>query len=446
MQERPNILWLMTDEQRRDSLGCYGSAWAQTPNLDRLAREGVMFHGAVTPAPVCVPARVSLLSGQYPQRTGVWYNGRFEVRPDYLTEVFREAGYRTASFGKQHYVRWKAAFETEANLVLSEEVHYFHYNEGYAADDYDVVQYPSAERPWIFGGRFPADSSRMSEAQAVEQAMRWLAEQPADLPFLLRISFNGPHTPVVVPAPFSQSIDPDDIHIPSASEGPRKNAPRWLGEVGAWAGAERLNAEQIRQMRRYYYEKVAFLDHQFGRLLDWMEEHGLLENTIIAYVSDHGTHLGDYGLVQKQTFYEPVVTVPFFFWYPQGFARGAKIHTPVEVQSLLPSLLEVAGLSVPDSCQAESLAASLREGEEPMERPVFSEFTLGSFGIRPEDRLVMVREGNWKLTLCVDPEPGDGGLYDLAEDPYERQNLYRQPEYQEVEERLTTLVLDHIES
>src|SRR5215510_14984218 len=120
---RPNVLWLMSDEHRTDSLGSYGSPWASTPNLDRLAREGVRFVHAITPAPVCVPARTSILTGRYPSAVGVWHNAfpdRHSI-PELLTERFHQAGYRSASFGKQHYAGTKKAFQTEMNLTLSDE-------------------------------------------------------------------------------------------------------------------------------------------------------------------------------------------------------------------------------------------------------------------------------------------------------------------------------------
>ena len=445
-REKPNILWLMTDEQRTDSLGCYGSSWAQTPNLDRIAGEGVLFRNAITPAPVCLPARASFLTGRYPSSTGLWWNvidGHNEL--DHLTYIFQEAGYRTASFGKGHYGSSNPAFQTEGNLTYGDAVRPFAYTDGYDPAEFDVIQYPPEPYPWIFGGVYPEPGEKKAEAISIRNAISWLEEHPADTPFFLRLSFNGPHTPVVPPEPFDTMINSDDVKF--ATEGVLDGRPKWIADsLGAIADSSRLSADQIRRMRAYYYGEVAFLDAQCGILLDWMRERGLLENTIIAYVSDHGTHMGDYGLVQKQTFYEPVVTVPFFFHYPAALAKGIEINTPVEARSLLPTFLQLAGLPIPDHCEGDSLAGTLIEGKEPQAKPVFSEFTLGSFEIRHDDRLVMVREGDWKLSLCMDPEPFDGALYNLAEDPYEVESLYGRPGYKDVEDRLTGLIEEHLSS
>ncbi|MBI4556203.1 MAG: sulfatase-like hydrolase/transferase [Candidatus Hydrogenedentes bacterium] len=445
-KSRPNILWLMTDEQRTDSLGCYGSPWARTPNLDRFAQAGVVFRHAVTPAPVCAPARVSILTGQYPHRTGVWWNVNNPNRTQpWLTEPFHRAGYRSATFGKQHYCASNPPFQTEVHFELTEKVTYFDYVRPYEAEGYGAIVYPRQPYGWILGGRFPGRADDTAEARAVRLAQEWLESHDLRQPFFLRVSFNAPHTPVVPPEPFDTVVREEAVRFPSETEHTPEHQPEWIAKsLAQRATASRLTPEQIRATRRYYYGQVAFVDHQCGVLLDWMRERELLQDTIVVFVSDHGTHLGDFGLVQKQTFYEPVVCVPFFFWYPKEFARGAMIETPVEMFSLLPTLLDAAGLERPARCDAASLLPALRSGREPRSRPVFSEFTLGSFNVRHDDRLVMVRDGNWKLSLCLDTYGGDGTLYDLADDPYEQRNLYNVDGYYKVQRKLTELIKRHI--
>jgi len=447
--ERPNILWLMTDEQRCDSLGCYGAEWAHTPNIDALAREGAVFGAAVTPAPVCVPARTSILAGKYPCRTGVWHNSIDLKAPvPNLMGRFRDAGYLTASFGKQHYGGRGSAFDTESGPCLSEHVHYFRYPEQYDESRHDVVKYPGDIYNWIFGGRFPAPAEETAEAQVVGKATEWLDAEGRSCPLFLRVSFNGPHTPVVPPEPFDRIVDADAVKLPAEAEEMPEGSPRWLDEeLSKCASAAPLSGEQIRKMRGYYYGEVAFLDSLFGRLLDGMRERGLLDNTIVVYCSDHGTHLGDFGLVQKQTFFEPVVNVPFIWWYPSGIAGGARFRTPVETQSMLPTLLELAGLEAPGAGYSPSLASCLSNGREPEQRPVFSEFTLASFAPHTKhDRpLVMVRDGEWKLSGCFDSDVSDLVLYDLERDPHERRNLAEDPASRQQRDRLLALVSAHLQ-
>lgn len=449
---QPNVLWLMTDEQRTDSLGCYGSAWARTPTLDRLAAEGVQFLAAVTPAPVCAPARSAILTGCYPSDLGFWYNGSpLERQTPPLTKLFELAGYRTASFGKHHSMASEEpAFQTQVDLVLSDEVGYFGYAEPWNEGDFDVVRYPAEPFGWILAGRFPADPVETAEAQAVAGAKAWLGGLPTGRPFLLRLSFNGPHTPVVPPAPFDSCIDPSAITLPPREPDLPNGAPPWLHDLARFATATRLSDAQVQRARQAYYGEVSYLDHLIGDLLAWMDARGLLENLLIVFCSDHGTHLGDFGLVQKQTFFDPVVNVPYVFWGPGIVQPRPPVETPVEVRSLLPTLLDLAGLPGSGASVAAehvsdaSLGAVVREGADPEPRPVFSEFTLGSFGIRPHDRLLMIREGGWKLTLCLDPEPCELMLVDLGSDPTEQVNRADDPTASRVRDRLLASAIEHI--
>jgi choline-sulfatase len=162
---------------------------------------------------------------------------------------------------------------------------------------------------------------------------------------------------------------------------------------------------------------------------------------VIVFCSDHGTHLGDFGLIQKQTFFDPVVNVPYIFWGPGTVQPRAAVKTPVEVRTLLPTLLDLGGL---EYVRDASLGSVLRGEAEIIPRPVFSELTLGTFEIRERDRLVMVRDDTWKLTLCLDPEPCDLVLVDLDTDPAERVNRADDPAVSDVRDRLLALALDHV--
>ena len=251
---------------------------------------------------------------------------------------------------------------------------------------------------------------------------------------------------MVPPAPYDRKINPDAIRLPPEAEGRPPGEAAWINAgLRPSSDSSRLSPDEIQKARRYYYGDVSFLDSQIGEMLSAMRSRGLLENTIVAFVSDHGTHLGDYGLVQKQTFYEPVVNVPYIFWFPSGIAKGVTLRTPVETRTLLPTLLDLAGLPLPPEARvAPSLGVSLRAGQEPAATPVFSEFNLASFGMSANHRYVMIRDGRWKLSLAFTPEPGDGALYDLSADPYERTNLYSTASAATVRDRLSRLIHEHL--
>lgn len=439
---RPNILWLMTDEQRCDSLGFYGSEWAKTPNLDKLASEAIVFMQAITPAPVSAPARTSMLTGKYPSQTNTWYNQKATENLNHLTFKFKDVGYDTASFGKQHYTSINKAFDVEENDILSEAVNCFKYSEEYDEKDFDVIKY-SGHYPWIFGGTFPDDTENTSEALTTKKAIDWLEKHDKHNPFFLRVSFNGPHTPVAPPAPYDKIISPDDIDTELNSD--TREHPDWISDsLMHFSSSSRMSNEDIKKARAYYYGQVSYLDSLFGNITDWLDNNNMLEDTIIIFVSDHGTHMGDYGLVQKQTFYQPVVAVPCFIWYPKSFASSVKISTPIEARLLLPSIMEYLNLG---DFTEETYAETLVSGINPPVKPVFSEFTLGSFDVRHDDKLCMVQLGDWKLSLCILPDAKkgiDGTLHNLNDDPNEENNLYYNCEYKKIVNQLSELILSHL--
>jgi len=448
-REKPNILWIITDEQRTDSLGCYGSPWAKTPNIDWLAREGIVFKNAITPAPVCVPARASLLTGRYPSDIGIWWNhnGRDKRYLPHLTYLFAQAGYVTASFGKQHYCSPNKAFGVEYHKEINGEiVDWYSFNPKYEESRLDVVRYSKGPFPWILGGIFPEDMDKTVEAEIIQRTIQWLEKYDRNEPFFLQVSLNAPHTPVVPPYPFYELYKDTNIEYPLEVEcRTERFHPQWIEkDLKAFADVTSLSKEEIEKARRCYYAEVTFLDYEVGILLRWMKERSLLDNTIVVFLSDHGTHIGDYGLLQKQTFYEPVVKVPFIIWYPLKFASGVEIETTVETRWLLPSLLDLLGIDVLSKCRSESLADTFLFGTEPYKGPVFSEFTLGSFGIRENDRLVMVINGKWKFFICIDSDIDDYCLFNIEEDPYELVNLSFKEEYKDIVIECLSLINRHL--
>jgi len=428
--DRPNVLWLMTDEQRPDSLGCYGSPWAVSPNLDALAAEGILFESAYTPSPVCVPARSSLLTGNFPSTTGVFHNQqRLRAGTRMITWAFEAAGYQTGSFGKKHYFLpgERQAFQVEGGSAADKVVGAETFPERYDPAHHDVIQYPALparklRRRWILAGIFPESREQTAEARNVNLAIQWLERRDPRRPFLLRLSLNAPHTPYVAPAEFVARIDAHKIALPLPRPEDLADKPaRERIHLQDFEGALCFDAEQIRRIRRYYYARAAFADAEIGRLLEWMRRHDLLTNTIVAFVSDHGTHLGEQGLLQKQTFYEQVVTVPLILWWRGFDRRGIRHREPVSAIGLLPTLCRLAGASLDWPCEGQAFLLP-PVGEARADRPVFSEIKFGYQGYRDEDRQVMVRQGRWKLSRFMDGDP-DGALYDLQTDPGESKNL-----------------------
>lgn len=430
--KHPNILWLMTDEQRCDSIGAYGSTWAVTPVLDRLAARGVIFRSAYTPSPVCVSARACLLTGRAASSLGV-LNNHHRLRPRlarFLPQVFSRAGYQVASFGKVHVNCPVPPFDVQGGRVLGDRVHYFRYEVDVDEKSAGVVRYPRKDRQWIFAGRYPGDVSDTPEAANVSDALTWLQDRDRDRPFFLRLSLNAPHTPVVAPPPYDCLIDPAAIDLPSAEWDVSGVRPAYVDEYFMrYASAGVLSADQIARARQCYYGLTACVDRQLGILLDTMDAFGDLDGTLVVMVSDHGCHLGEKGFFQKQSFFEASVRVPFII-SGEGVPCGVTVDAPVSTGSLLPTLLSCSGLDVPRDIDFADLSGCFT-GTPIAAEPVFSEIDYGIWGdYRDGDRCVMVRQGPWKLSLFRDPEKpdrlarDDGQLlFNLERDPGELRNV-----------------------
>jgi arylsulfatase len=448
MPDRPNILWLMTDEQRADSLSYTGTPWAHTPNLDRVALSGTRFNSAYTPSPVCVSARACMLTGHYGSSIGMLNNHHWLNLddPQFLTWTFAANGYQVASFGKHHYSSPRRAFDCEYRHVLGDRVHYFEYKVPVDTGEAGVVRYDGGKSPWLFAGRFPGTIDDTPEMHNVNQALDWMQRRDPSRPYFLRLSFNAPHTPVVTPAPFDTLIEADAIDLPiDWSQDVAFASTTHQDHLCDYAGTHRLTEAQIRRARQCYYGYVACVDYVFGKLLDALDAMGELENTLIAFVADHGAHLGDHGFFQKQSYWEASARVPFFFAGP--CIQEQTVNTPVNVASLLPTLLDLVGLTVPSQVQFPTLSTTLRHGTPPEAAPVFSEIDYGIWHYRLGDRYVMVRDGHWKLCLYRDPRNPDryvGSqdcvLFDLEADPQEYHNLAHDPTYAPVMDGLVAKI------
>ena len=454
MPKHPNILWIQTDEQRPDSLGCYGSSWAKTPNLDALAQRGTLFRNCVCQSPVCVPSRISQLSARYPQETNVLMNQVHyceDVLPrDLVTfpEVFAHAGYRTASIGKWHTPVHPTWQENEHIENLHEYAGFFDLNENYDEDAHEVLKRPGGT-PIILAGRYPVADGNPSQL-ITDKGIDFLGRHDRSQPFLLRVSHLWPHTPVLCPPPWDKLYDPDELPIRYFDEeayATRSARDRLFADTHRM---RELPKEKIRQMWAQYMGLCAYVDHEVGRLLTALEEQGLAENTIVVYSADHGKALGEWGAGEKGCFDTEVWRVPFIWSSPGHIPQGRIDNDPCELLDTGETLLQLAGLTDlrPENWRGRDLF------KHPAPEAVFGEIGWGSADCPLFDRLagqerfkrpepgrpysdtlrLGVRTSRYRMDVTwlqhgdvTPPEARDGNLFDLENDPDETRNLYNNP-------------------
>lgn len=416
----PNILFIMADQFRWDAMGCSGG-WVRTPNLDRIAAEGVRFSNCVTNSPVCVPARVSLATGLYPHNTGIWHNIEHDMSADTPTwmQAIRDAGYRTSLFGKTHLHHHKGDLREREHLVHA-----------YGLDDVDEIGGPRASthvlshmtERWEKAGIWEAYKADYRDRFATkahiarpstlpleeyadvyvgQQAKAYLKEYSRSEPWFCWVSFGGPHEPWDAPEPYASMYDPADMPAPAAS-------------THDFLRQEKISPEDVAALRANYAGNVSLIDDQIGEILQTIEERGELDNTVIVFTSDHGEMNGDHGRCHKQTFMNGAVRVPLLIRTPTALlspAAGTVSDAPVEMFDLGPTLVELAGGELKHKQFAKSLRSVL-EGRGPEPRHYVISELSGK---------VMYMDRKWKLGLNAEGLPQF--LFDIENDPDEQTNL-----------------------
>ncbi len=451
----PNILMMMSDQHTRHALGSAGSTVARTPNLDNLARSGVRFDSAYCTYPVCVPSRASLLSGLYPhhhQAIDNSYAWRFGVKT--LAHYLGAAGYMTGLIGKMHFVDaqthgfdyrldfndWHQYLGPKSKLVAEEIIDP---NSGSGLPQIVDLWRESGD-PWT--GSIERDNregytsvGRISalaeedhfESFVARESMRFLRNHGKQQPFFLVSSFLKPHDPFMPAERFARMFYAGDMKLPETwGKVDAATTPKWVQErIHYDYGCPELRfPEQAKLHTALYYASLAQTDDNVGKLLGTLHELGLEENTIVLYTSDHGEMLGDKGLWQKMTFYEPAAGVPLLFRAPGVTPAGARCSAPVSLVQIASTLLELCGAAAPSGLDGSSIARLLHEPGAENAGTVFAEMRLKS-----KSPGAMIRQGRYKYCYYV----GDlDELFDLETDPAEMKNLASLPAYREKRDEL----------
>jgi len=440
--ERPNILLITADEMRHDCYGAAGHPLVRTPHLDALARRGVRFTNAYTTFPVCVPARMSILTGQYAHAHGLTTNRGFlpEGQPT-LPSALREAGYRTAAFGKMHF--WPPyksyGFET---MRLAEQ-----HGLGYKIDDYhsdylarrglvdlwdlwDQQAPYRKEAPAEYWESFGAKASAIPDEH---YHTTWIADRTIEFlneaderPFFVWTSFIKPHHPFDPPKPWDEMYDPKDVPAPDdqalALEKPLLTRGGRRDPRQAYFDLSRLSEEAYRRVAALYYASISHIDHHVGRIMKALEEGGLLEDTLVIFTSDHGDYMGAYGLILKDPNvpYDALAKVPMIAAGP-GVKEGTVSDALVSLVDLFPTAARLAGAAIPPSVQGKDISSLLAGGGDasPVREAIFME----------SRNVKAVRTGRYKY--LYDHECGIEELYDLVADPREQVNMAGRPEQRE---------------
>jgi arylsulfatase len=467
---QPNVILIMTDQQKRDSLSVYGNPVCRTPNLERLAAEGIVFDYAFTPYPVCVPSRVMTFTGRYSHVNRSRANSvLMQPGQDHLTKILSNAGYVTALSGKNHcfqpddleqfdYV-WECGHRGPVDppdAAAAEAVQF-------------ITDSQINKRCWGTATN-PARSESLGTALTVTNAIDFLESRPPDRPFFLWCSIADPHTPLQTSEPYASMYSPDEVPIPDQLDNEMAAKPMAQKLDHRALCGETVTEADIRHVTATYYGMNTCIDDEVGRLLDHVDASGLRENTIIIYVSDHGEYLGEHRMIRKsKALYDCLTRIPLIVSWPGAIPSGQREDSFVEIIDLMPTLLDAIDLPHPEGLQGRSLIPHFAaDGTYEPRDAVFAEHGIESpdgtlrthtfddledipttptspdFAPRQKKGdlgpIKSIRTREWKLVYY--PGNAEGELYDLTQDPGELVNLWSHPDRADLKSELTTRILD----
>ncbi|PHQ41597.1 hypothetical protein Z052_13920 [Halorubrum sp. C191] len=427
-----NVLLILSDEHRPDALGCAGHPHVETPNIDRLAADGVRFTNAYCSSPLCVPSRASLATGRYIHEIEAWDNAApYDGSPPSWGHHLLDHGVDHTTIGKLH-------FEPGVDDGFDEQLLTEHME---TLDTFGLYRDPPLVRP---NGRARIDRAgpvpdgeawynaddpdEVCDENRFRCAVEWLEDRrDSDDPWLLSVNALIPHFPLEVEQSYYDRYPPEEMDLPV--DYPPVDDHPVVDQLREHFDGLDLSEATLRRTRSAYYGLVTALDDCVGDLLDALERTGQAEETLVIYTSDHGEVLGDHGLWWKCCMYEQSVGVPLVARGP-GIESGRTVETPVSLLDVVPTMADAMGVPPDDAWRGRSLlpvATGQRDPDD--ERAVFSEYHAhgASHGF------FMIRRGSYKYVHYVD---GPDQLFDLESDPQELDDLAADPDYREVKKSL----------
>ena len=461
---KPNILFILTDQQRRDSMRAYGNEWIKTPNLDKLADKSFVFENAYVTQPVCTPARASIMTGLYPYATGLQRNNIPLSRDISTIGDMIDDEYYNAHMGKWHlgddmtpqhgFDTWEAVEDFQRVRITRKEYRYQEapYNQWLRDHGVEPPSMSMSYEGWV--GVAELTEEQTQAGFLGHKASEFIREFPegdhADQPWMLYVNFFEPHPPYT--GPLNDLYDPNEIDVgpgfrvrpDSGSLVNRLRSDYYMGggnnPLGEAGGDvhDTTTEEGFRKLRAQYFANVTLVDTQLGKIFESLEESGQADNTIIVFTSEHGEMAGDHGMLEKRSLYEEASNVPFLMYVPWlNNYQQTRIAGSVGQVDLVPTLLDLSGSEIPDHIEGKSLRSVLRGEEDLSDNDVFIQWNgMGDRNLGSPDinRMVsipwrgVVTGDRWKLNLS----PGDQcELYDLNSDPAELNNLFNKPEHKD---------------
>ncbi|MDP6350446.1 MAG: sulfatase-like hydrolase/transferase [Chloroflexota bacterium] len=464
MAERPNILWYCSDQQRFDTIGGLNNPLVNTPRLDAFMKEAVTFTHAHCQTQICTPSRASFLTGQYPSAVGLMGNGNDYFPPDQaerlITRVLADSGYDAANIGKLHLAGGARGQETRVNDGYR-HFYYSHSHKGPNSAGHDYAdwlreqgadpeavmadQSPGSYRDGAkvksFGGMYEPTADEDNIPPELHQT-HWCTAKTIefleknrfdDQPWLATVNPFDPHAPFDAPYEYYRRYDPESLPGAHFEDGDLEHQQK-LVDAGVDFQSKPQHPDEWnhKKIQASYYAMIEQLDAEFGRLLDYLEQTGQRENTIVIYTSDHGEALCDHGMLLKGCrFFEGLVRVPLMISWPGHFDEDRVSDALVELIDINPTLYEAIGMEIPYYVQGRSLMPILTGESDGADHRDFVRMEFfGAIDHPDQTHATMYRDRRWKLVFFHGKDLFE--LYDLENDPWEHNDLSEDPAHRDV--------------
>ncbi len=461
---RPNVLFLMTDEQHYRSLSSTGNPYIETPHMDRIGREGARFDNATCVTPYCSPSRASIVTGLYPYTHGILTNvsprrNRQKPLPQdafpNTESILHDRGYATGHRGKWHlgdkgdfdcYESWAYASKNprDYHRFLNEKLPAARFADHASPGKYlgrPVEMIPCVEKGYhefhaipnmgvayiSIIGRSLVPPELLPETQITNQVLD-LIDRHADENFMITASWSPPHDLWVIPEPYYSLVDRDKVELPGSFDMPewdRRGPSKRLGDI--------MGPEGIREYAAIYHGMVKYIDDQLGRVLAKLDEKGLADDTLVVFTTDHGDMVGAHGCIGKsiQSFYDDLVRIPLVMRFPGRVAPGTVVRQPVSQIDFMPTILDYLGQDVPEGIHGRSMRALIEGRDVPWRDYAFCQRAHASRMLRTD-----------RYKLFYRPKPRAVALYDLREDLHEDRNLAEDPAHAKTVRRMHRRLLE----
>ena len=433
---KPNFLIIMSDEHSAQYSSVYGHPIIKTPNMDKIAKQGMTFTNNFCNSPLCVPSRASFMTGQYVSNNEIWDNTK-SMPSDKITwpYILRNNGYEAVLSGKMHLIGQDNLHGFERNLSfdphIGEPLPHYSWDEGIT----------KSTQPWNHIDEAGVGTSPMIEAdnKIEKESLTFLSDKNRhNNPFALCVGFIAPHFPFKVPEKYFNQYFPDNILMPDPPKGHLSQLSNHSNRLREMFGLDHDWDEiQIRKSIAAYYGLCTFLDEKIGNLINALKNNNLFDNTIIIYTSDHGDMLGEHGLWRKMSFYDQSVRVPLQILGPK-FIMG-KIDKPVSNLDLFPTILDAANIDLEQyEYDGQSLIRALKNKDEDyLNDYVISEY----FAHGTENPIGMVQKNDWKLIYEHGQIPKIE-LFNIKNDPNEYYNLSENPQNKKIIKELSDKLIN----